>query len=414
MKHRKKLISIVAILLAIMMIAPLLLGALSMTASAVTSDQLKKELDALKSEAAEIEAKADDLQSQIDQNTSKTQTTVEQKSTIDQQMEITRLEMENTNSQIQQYNLLIAEKQKELEAAEEAETQMNEQFKERIRAMEENGTVSYWSILFNASDFSDLLDRIDMINEIAESDQDMLKEMAAATEAVAQARADLETEKADLETVKQTLAEQQEKLDEQRAQADSLLIQLAAESDELGLLYAQYKDQSGELDAEIAAKLEQYESVLAEEEAARKAAASSTTGSSASSGGSSGFLYPLPSRVAVTCPYGYRYHPIYGYYAMHYGADLGASAGTPIYASKSGTVTTATYSNANGYYVSINHGDGSSSIYAHMTNYIVSAGQSVSQGEVIGYVGSTGWATGAHLHFEILIDGANVNPMSYV
>lgn len=265
MKHRRTLISVIAIILAVMMIAPLLLGAFSMTASAVTSDQLKKELDALKEEAAEIEAKADDLQSQIDQNTSKTQTTVEQKATIDQQMEITRLEMENTNSQIQQYNLLIAEKQKELEAAEDAEAQMNEQFKERIRAMEENGTVSYWSVLFNASSFSDLLDRIDMINEIAESDQDMLEEMAAATEAVAQARADLETEKADLETVKQTLADQQEKLDQQRAEADELLIQLAAESEDLELLYAQYQAEGGELDERIADKLEQYEQILAEE-----------------------------------------------------------------------------------------------------------------------------------------------------
>lgn len=240
-------------------------------------------MDALKEEAAEIEAKADDLQSQIDQNTSKTQTTVEQKATIDQQMEITRLEMENTNSQIQQYNLLIAEKQKELEAAEDAEAQMNEQFKERIRAMEENGTVSYWSVLFNASSFSDLLDRIDMINEIAESDQDMLEEMAAATEAVARPGADLETEKADLETVKQTLADQQEKLDQQRAEADELLIQLAAESEDLELLYAQYQAEGGELDERIADKLEQYEQILAEEQAAREAAASATTGSSSNS-----------------------------------------------------------------------------------------------------------------------------------
>lgn len=414
MKHRGKWISIIAIILAVMMVLPLLLGAFSMSASAVTSDQLKQELDALKEEAAEIEAKSNELQSQISDNASQTQSTVEQKNTIDQQMEITRLEIENTNSQIQQYNLLIAEKQKELEAAEESEAEMNEKFKERIRAMEENGTVSYWSVLFNASSFSDLLDRIDMINEIAESDQAMLEQLAAVTEEVAQARADLETEKGALEEMKETLSAQQEKLDAQRVEADELLIQLSAESEELSLLYAQYSQASGELDEEIAAKLAQYESVLADEEAARQAAASATTGSSSSSGGSSGFIYPLPSRVAVTCPYGYRYHPIYGYYAMHYGVDLGASAGTPIYAIKDGTVTTATYGTANGYYVAINHGDGSSSIYAHMTNYTVSAGQTVSQGEVIGYVGSTGWATGPHLHFEILIDGSNVNPMDYV
>ena len=85
-----------------------------------------------------------------------------------------------------------------------------------------------------------------------------------------------------------------------------------------------------------------------------------------------------------------------------------------IVATKSGTVTGATYGEANGYYVTINHGDGYSSIYAHMTNYVVSAGDTVKQGQLIGYVGTTGWSTGPHLHFEILLNGSNVNPMNYI
>ena len=99
---------------------------------------------------------------------------------------------------------------------------------------------------------------------------------------------------------------------------------------------------------------------------------------------------------------------------MHYGVDLAAGAGTPIYAVKSGTVTTATYSRVNGYYVSISHNDGFGSLYAHMTNYVVSVGDYVNQGDIIGYVGSTGWSTGAHLHFEVFYGGANVNPMDYI
>ena len=94
--------------------------------------------------------------------------------------------------------------------------------------------------------------------------------------------------------------------------------------------------------------------------------------------------------------------------------DLAAGMGTEIYATKSGTVTGATYGEANGYYVTINHGDGYSSIYAHMTNYVVSAGDTVKQGQLIGYVGTTGWSTGPHLHFEILLNGSNVNPMNYI
>ncbi|MFR8333183.1 MAG: M23 family metallopeptidase [Oscillospiraceae bacterium] len=123
---------------------------------------------------------------------------------------------------------------------------------------------------------------------------------------------------------------------------------------------------------------------------------------------------PLPYRVAVTSAYGYRVHPVTGAWSFHTGVDLGAAEGTPIYATRSGTVTTATYSDVYGNYVTINHGDGYSSLYGHMTHYVVSAGEYVSQGEVIGYVGSTGWSTGPHLHFTIYYNGSTVNPMDYI
>ena len=113
-------------------------------------------------------------------------------------------------------------------------------------------------------------------------------------------------------------------------------------------------------------------------------------------------------------PYGYRTHPITGNYTMHNGVDLAIGAGTPIYATKSGYVTTATYNYAYGYYVTINHMDGFSSLYGHMTNYIVSEGDYVERGQTIGYVGTTGYSTGNHLHFTIYYNGGTVNPMSYI
>ena len=116
----------------------------------------------------------------------------------------------------------------------------------------------------------------------------------------------------------------------------------------------------------------------------------------------------------MTCAYGPRTHPIYGYNGFHYGVDLGSSMNTAIYATKSGTVTASSYGNANGYYVTINHGDGYSSLYAHMVSNEVSVGDYVTQGQVIGHVGTSGWSTGPHLHFEIYLNGSNVNPMSYI
>jgi murein DD-endopeptidase MepM/ murein hydrolase activator NlpD len=109
-----------------------------------------------------------------------------------------------------------------------------------------------------------------------------------------------------------------------------------------------------------------------------------------------------------------RLHPVLGYKRMHNGVDFGCPKGTPIYASRSGQVTIAQYSSSAGYYVSINHGDGWTSVYMHMTNYIVKKGQNVSQGQVIGYVGNTGYSTGPHLHFGIAYNGKYVNPMNYV
>ena len=116
----------------------------------------------------------------------------------------------------------------------------------------------------------------------------------------------------------------------------------------------------------------------------------------------------------MTCAYGPRTHPIYGYQSNHTGVDLGSGMNTEIYATKSGTVTASSYGEANGYYTTINHGDGYSSLYAHMVSNEVSVGDYVTQGQVIGHVGMSGWTTGAHLHFEILYNGSNVNPMNYI
>ena len=116
----------------------------------------------------------------------------------------------------------------------------------------------------------------------------------------------------------------------------------------------------------------------------------------------------------MSSPFGNRDAPTAGASTNHQGIDLSAPEGTPIYASRTGVVTAATFGKSAGYYVSINHGDGFSSIYMHMTRYVVSKGQAVSAGQVIGYVGSTGVSTGPHLHFGISYNGTYVNPANYI
>lgn len=420
-KKRQFWVSLIAILLAVLMLGGVVFGALSTIVSAASSSALKNQLGDLKSQADEIAAKANEFANQLAENESETQTIVEKKANIDQQIELTRQQIENMNEQIQQYNLLIAAKQEELDQAQTEESEMNSRYKLRLRAMEEGGNVSYWSVLFKSSSFTDLLDRIDAISEVAAADQQMLEDLKAISDEIAAAKLEIEYSKTEMETAKAELAELEAQLDIQRAEADALISNLMQKGDELRSAYETYDQLEDEVRQQILDVQKQYEDALADEEAARKieeARQNQSSGSSSSkpSGtSSSGFLYPLPSGTSyVSCAYGYRYHPIYGYYAMHYGVDLAAGSGTPIYAVKSGTVTVATYSNVNGYYVTLNHNDGFASLYAHMTNYIVSPGEYVSQGQVIGYVGTTGWSTGAHLHFEVFYGGSNVNPMDYV
>ena len=197
MKKNKLFVRLVCIILCVLMVLGFLTTALVSIVNAAGSKEIKKELDALKNEAQEIINQGLALQKQLDATASGTQTTIERKSAIDQQISITEAEIRNANEQIRQYSLLIAEKQSELEAAMEEQEEMNLRYKARLRAMEESGSVSYWSILFKANSFSDLLSRIDSIHEVAEADQRMLAEMQALAESIEADRVELEAEMQD-------------------------------------------------------------------------------------------------------------------------------------------------------------------------------------------------------------------------
>lgn len=439
---RKKLVSAVAAGMAILLILALLLSLIPATVFAASSSAIQEELDNLESQAQEIQRAKEELAQQQAANASDTRDVVSRKKDIDQEIKIIHDEIENLNAQIQNYNQLIVEKQKELDDAQTRQTELNQQYRVRIRTMEESGKISYWSVLFKANSFTDLLDTINKISEIAAHDQAMLAELDRVAQEIQRAQAELAQEKSNLDAQKTALAASQAELDEKSAEANAILAELTADAAKLDSLYVSYGDKEAALTDEIAQKEQEYTAALAQEEEARRQeeerrrqeeenrrqeeedrrqeeennGGSEEEGgeSGGSSSSSSGWLYPLPYRVPVTSAYGYRVHPVTGAWSFHTGVDLGAGEGTPIYATRSGTVTTATYSDVYGNYVTINHGDGYSSLYGHMTHYVVSAGEYVSQGEVIGYVGSTGWSTGAHLHFTIYYNGSTVNPMDYI
>jgi len=435
MNNRKRWVSILAGFMAGLMVLTLILGLLPTRANAMSSSEIRSQINALKQERSAIQKEIKAVKEQYKKNEDEIADIVDRKNVIDQEIGLLSTQLININEQISAFNVLIADKQDELDNAEERYAQLNENTKDRIRAMEEDGSVSYWEVLFKANSFSDLLDRMNMVEEIAASDKRRLKELGEAAENVAVAQEELEEEKGELQKTKEELDATQVELDKKREEADALILELLAKGMELEDLQEMYEEQEAAFLAEIAQQEKEYtkakqreylEWLATSETTAPPTTAPSGNGGGGNTGGNggggnsggtpnvgSGWAVPC-AYVKLTSPFGNRTSPTSGASTYHQGVDLSAPAGTPIYASRGGRVTTATYGSAAGYYVTINHMDGFSSIYMHMTHYVVSAGQTVNQGQLIGYVGKTGVATGNHLHFGISYNGAYVNPCNYV
>lgn len=373
--------------------------------SAENSSDIQDEIDRLKEEADRIEQQQKEIENQIDENDAQTLSFAEEKMRIDNDLELARQEVENLEAQIHQYNLLVAEKQAELDELTEKQNMLMQKFRLRMRSLQERGNISYWQVLFHSASFEDMLMRKTMVEEIAASDQRMLGQIRENAEQVLLAKESLTEQKAMLEEKKVEQAAAQEALEHKRAESDQAISELIASRQDLVEEQERIQDDMDALEKEIAAREEElnrqqqqnnYVPVVTE----------------------AGFLFPvsLNGYQCMTSPYGYRVHPISGVTRLHNGVDLAAVTGTPIFASKSGVVTTACIGWGNGYgnHVVINHGDGFSTLYAHQSALNVYEGQIVSQGDVIGYVGSTGNSTGPHLHFTVFKNGETINPMSCI
>ncbi len=415
MKQRKIWVSFMAGFLALLMIFGIIASILPAYVSAEKSSaEIKQELNKMQEELKKKQQEVNRIQGQINANKNTMKDVVEQKNLIDQKIFLLHQQVQNISQQITMYNGLIADKQEELDAATARWQELNEKYKERIRAMEENGKVSYWSVLFKANNFSDFLDRLNMIEEIAAADRRRLEELNDAATAVQQAKDSLSAEKTSLETSKKELEASSAELEESQKESEKLLKELIAAEAEYKKLLAVAQQQK----VEAASTVDQLEYAYdaAKEREYREWLASQPSGGGAGSNTVDGIVWLTPINYTYfSSPFGYRIHPIYGDRRFHYGVDLSAPQGTPIYASRGGVVTIASYeAGGAGYWVSINHMDGFSTRYLHMTHFIVSPGQYVAAGQVIGYCGSTGGSTGPHLHFGVYYNGTAVNPANYI
>ncbi len=410
-KVKRRMAAIMAGILATVLLISLFLGLITPALAAKSSDEIADEMYEAEMEANEYEQQAEAFREQAAARREEALAAVEKKVIIDQAIMQVEEEVSEIRVELQQLNLNIADKQAELDEALAAEANMAERYKTRLRAMEENGEESYWSVIFQATSVSDLLDRLNMISEISQADQLMQEQLAAARALVEQEQAELERAREELNTKQLELEEKQDQLAELRVKMDEWIIELVADNELLVIAQLAAEEQEAILREESLALLADYNAARKTEQAQY----SSNSSSSGGTAGASGYVYPLPSGTGwVTDAYGMRWHPIAGEYRFHYGVDLAAGLGTSVYATKSGTVVKVATEYYNGNCVMIQHDDGTASQYAHLNSFAVSNGDYVSQGSVIGYVGSSGYSTGPHLHFELYINGATVNPMEYV
>jgi len=431
-KNKRLWVSLLAGLLALVMLLGLIVNILP-GARAASSSEIQTQIDALKEEKKKQDAQIKELESQMAANVSEIKDIVRQKQLIEQQVSLMYDQVRNINDQIASFALMIADTQEELDAAQKRLDELNKKNKERIRAMEEDGTMSYWLVLFQANDFYDLLDRLNMVAEIAASDSRRLKEMEEAAKVVKETQEKLLTEKSSLQQMKDELQSTESGLMAKIEEANGLLIQLEAKGDEYADLLWEMEKQEEETLKQLAQANKDYDAAKKHEEYLAWLATSIVTttapptrpAGSGNTGGTGGiptldqtgttWLVPT-SYIKLTSPFGMRDHPLGYGWLMHNGVDLAGRSGWDVVATRGGVVREVGYDPVSaGNYVIIDHLDGFESYYLHMYKWPeVSVGQYVAQGQKLGGQGTTGGSTGVHLHFGISYNGTYVNPADYV
>lgn len=429
MGHKNKpnihriLTAALALLLAVLMVLPLLLSALGGAGAAPSTQELKDKLAALQREADASKAERTNLRNQLNAVKGQTSKALEEKRIRDQELAAIDKQIENTEQQIAyyddliaqydaviaQYDGLIAQEEENLVNAQDKADRQFDLFCKRVRASEEQGTVSYLSIIFSASSFSDMLDLFTVVSDTIDYDNAVIDQLRADRQAVADTLVSLNeyrdeqaAQRAEQEEKRAEQDAKKKELEDQRAEQAALVSEATAQ---VNKLLSQQKTYEQLMDAEEAAGISIEKQINAvQEELDRKIREEQIAAGD-------GYVWPVRGCYTLTSAYGYRTHPITGQkYKLHNGLDIAAPKNTQIHAVKGGIVSISGWDDSYGNYVVVSHGNGDSSLYAHMNKRAVKAGDVVKQDQVIGYVGTTGSSNGYHLHLEIRVNKERVDP----
>lgn len=406
--QKKLLKPIFSFALAFVMAASLFVGFIPTTASAVT----QSEINDLKSQKAALSEQSASYEATISSLKNKKNAQVELKTALDSKLALTNQQIMNLEEQIKLHDALIERKTQEVGEAQVTADEQLEKYKKRVRAMEESGRYNYIEVLFGANSIGEFLSLIDDIGDIMKSDKELEDSYKESVVNLKEAKAEYEEVQTELKQNKVECAQLKDQLQVDITQAAAVITSLQADINENASVLSELDSQESALQSQIQAKVNQLnEQKKAEEEANRN---NNNGGSSGGSTTGTGNLVWPSYCTYISSRQGPRVHPITGEYKNHGGTDIAASYGSAIYAADSGRVVSSSdgWNGGWGNYVMIDHGNGMQTLYAHMSSRAVSVGQTVSRGQTIGYVGSTGMSTGPHLHFEMYVNGSRIDPQT--
>lgn len=402
-------------------------------------------LSATASDISDLEKRKAELESQQEQDKQKLEK--QNKAVEDQQTEVDKIneQIEGVSTEIRSchQNIIkieksIATKQTQIDKANKKIDANMDVLRQRLKAIYIAGDVSSLEVILGAKDFSDFLDKLQVVQYVSNHDEELINKIQKQLNSISKEKKELEGDKEDLEEEKSTLETKQEELNTILEENKETLASLKSKADETQMNISLSEEELSGLSSEIQEYYRKQREALAAQQAAAAAAAQNDSGDesdSGSSGGSvsidtgaatqidagGGWVWPTPGAYTLTAEFGESRS-----YESHGGIDIGASMGTAIYAANSGTVVSSNNScnhvssggnwcdcgGGYGNFVWILHDNGYETIYGHMTTTAVGTGDRVSAGQLIGYVGSSGWSTGPHLHFELRIGGVKSNPLN--
>lgn len=353
------------------------------------------------STADDIDNELQDVQGQIEESRSTQASWQAIITDIAEKLKAIQAELDEATRKLQaikkeqdQVNLQIKQLQEEIQKAEVQLRARQAILNKRVRVIYMHGQLSYIEVILGANSFSDFANRLELLKRIIRSDFNLIQEIQQRKAAIEAKKVEIEKEKARLDELALQAQKVQDEVKVKKAEQQRVLAHARTQQDAAKQMEADLIARSNEIRQMIQSRMQQ------------------NSGSDQIVHGSGTFIWPCNG--PITSPFGYRTHPIFGTTIYHSGIDIGVDYNTPIHAADGGTVILAGWCGGYGNAVIIDHGNGLQTLYGHNTSVAVSEGQTVSQGQVIAYSGSTGYSTGPHCHFEVRRNGEAVDPMGYL